>query len=539
MSAARKKPRETSAEEKAVKIIRLFKNTKGDFAGKPFNLQKWQENEIIRPIFRAGKDGKRIVREAFIFLPRKNGKSEIAAAISLYCLLFDGEKGGEHYIAATDKDQASIVFAACAAMVNADPNLKRRCKVLDATKRIVVPETNSFLRAIPADAGGSDGFGAATVIYDELHAAPNRDLFDVLRTSQGGRSQPLFICITTAGFDKRSICYERYQYACKVRDGIIKDPAFLPVIYEAEPDEDWTDEKVWIKANPGLRGKTPFRNIDEMRRMCKEAQEIVGNQNAFRRLYLNQWTEQATRWLEMSAWNACPATHQTQGRRCFVGLDLASTTDLAAAAFLFPDDGGFFDLVMMFWVPSDKARSRSHRDRVPYEQWIKDGHIRATEGDVIDYDVIRRDLREASKIYGIEEIAIDRWNATQLTTQLVGDGFTVVPFGQGFSSMSSPTKEIEALILGKKLRHGSNPVLNWMASNVATETDAAGNIKPSKSKSTERIDGIVATVMAIGRATATARVAPSVYEFSDTEKGQIESPSGRSIYEEFTGESAE
>ncbi len=499
--------------DRAVRIISLFTNTKGDFAGKPFNLHDWQENEIIRPLFRTGPDGKRIVREAFIFLPRKNGKSELAAAIGLYHLLFDGEKGAEAYLAATDSDQASLVYGAAAAMVRADPNLLKRCKVLDATKRIIVPGTNSFLRVIPADDAGAHGFNPSLVIYDELHAAPNRDLYDVLRTGQGGRSEPLFITITTAGFDRKSICYERYNYACKVRDGIIDDPTFLPIIYEALPEDDWHDEKVWKKANPALRGKTPFRNIEEMRRMSKEADQIVAMQNTFRRLYLNQWTEQDVRWIDNAAWKGCAAVPAAfEGRRCVGALDLATTTDIAALVLLFPADDGFYDILPKFWVPREGARKRSLRDRVPYEQWISEGWITATDGDVIDYDRIRADLRELGEHFDIEQIAIDRWNATQLTTQLGGDGFEMVPFGQGFASMSAPSKEFEKLIIGKKYRHGGNPVLAWMATNVAAETDAAGNVKPSKKKSTERIDGIVALIMATGLACLSKPPSTSVYE---------------------------
>ncbi len=442
MTTATKKPRAPRfaqpLADRAVKIISLFKNTKGEYAGKPFNLHDWQE-KILRAIYRTGPDGKRIVREVFIFLPRKNGKSELAAAIGIHHLLFEGEKGAEAYLAATDSDQASIVYGAAAAMVRADQNLLKRCKLLDATKRIVVPGTNSFLRAIPADDAGAHGFNPSLVIYDELHAAPNRELYDVLRTGQGGRQSPLFIVITTAGFDRKSICYERYDYACKVRDGLITDPSFLPIIFEADEKDDWRNEKTWIKANPALRGKTPFRNIDEMRRMAKEAEQIVGMQNAFKRLYLNQWTTQDTRWIDGEAWSACAEELEPiDGRACFVGVDLASTTDIAAAIFLFPAPNGFFDVLARFWVPLEGARKRGQRDRVPYEQWIKDGWITATPGDVIDYDRIRAGLRELGEKVEIKQIAIDRWNATQLTTQLGGDGFDMVPIGQGFASMSAP-----------------------------------------------------------------------------------------------------
>ncbi len=500
-----------SMADKAVRLISLLKNTKGDFAGKPFNLHDWQE-DIIRGLYATDAAGKRIVREAFIFLPRKNGKSELIAAIALLELLFMGEAGAEVILGASDKDQASIVFRACEEMVRQDANLLKRAKPLPATRTITVPGTNKFLRAIPSDEGGAHGLNPSLVVCDELHAWKNRGLYDALRTGQGARSQPMLIVITTAGFDRKSICYERYDYACKVRDGIIRDPTFLAIVYEAAPTDDWTTEETWRKANPALGGKTPFRSIDEMRRMAAEARQVPALQNAFRRLYLNQWTEQETRWLDQAAWAACAAPlRPLADRRCFIGIDLASTTDIAAAAFLFPDDDGTYDLLMKFWVPREGAARRAKRDRVPYSQWITDGFITGTDGDVIDYDVIRRDVNEARDEMAIAEIAIDRWNATQLTTQLQGDGFDVVPFGQGFASMTAPTKELEALVLSKRIRHGGNPVLAWMASNVAIEQDAAGNMKPSKRRSPEKIDGIVALVMALGRAAVSHVDGDSVY----------------------------
>jgi phage terminase large subunit-like protein len=207
------------------------------------------------------------------------------------------------------------------------------------------------------------------------------------------------------------------------------------------------------------------------------------------------------------------------GKDCIGALDLATTTDLAAFLLLFPCDDGFYDLIAKFWCPREGARKRSLRDRVPYEQWIAEGWITATDGDVTDYDVIRKEIQELADGYHIREIAVDRWNATQITTQLGGDGFEMVPFGQGFASMSAPSKELEKLVISKKLRHGNNPVLNWMAANVAIEQDAAGNIKPSKKKSTERIDGIVALVMALGRAISVGPTKASVYE--DETRGML------------------
>lgn len=500
--------------DKAIRIISLFKNTKGDFAGKPFNLQDWQR-DIIKALYRTGPDGRRIVREAFIFLPRKNGKSELIAAISLFHLLFEGEPGAEVILGASDKDQAGIVYRACEEMVRQDANLLKRCKLLTATKTITVPGSNKFLRAIPSDEGGAHGLNPSLVIGDELHAWKGRGLYDALRTGQGGRLAPLFINITTAGFDRHSICFERYDYACKVRDGLIEDPTFLPIIFEATAEDDWTDEAVWMKANPALRGKTPFRSIEEMRRFCKEAQEIPALQNAFRRLYLNQWTEQDVRWIDTTAWKRCEEMPDPfEGRKCYAAADLASTTDLAAVLYLFPPEtsDGPWDILVRFYVPAEGARRRAERDKVPYLQWIKEGFITATPGEVIDFDRIKLDIQEDAERFQILQIAIDRWNATQLTTQLMSAGFDVVPFGQGMVSMAAPSKDFERLVLSGKYRSGGNPVLSWMVSNVAAETDAAGNIKPSKKKSTGRIDGVVALVMATGLATVASATEASTYE---------------------------
>jgi phage terminase large subunit-like protein len=382
---------------------------------------------------------------------------------------------------------------------------------VDSRKTIVHRPSGSVYRAIPAEAAGRHGYDASAVIYDELHAAPNRDLYDVLATSTGARRQPLTFVITTAGWDRNSICWELHDYALKVRDGIIQDPSFLPVIFAAPDDADWLDEDVWYRANPAL---DDFRSLDEMRTAALRAKEVPGQQNAFRRLYLCQWTEQADRWLDMAVWDendAAPSLDALKGKECFAGLDLSTTTDITALELFFPDgEGG--DVLSFFWVPEERMRERAFRDRVPYETWVRDGLIRMTDGNVVDYDEIRSDINELGTQYRIRELAIDRWNSTQLQTQLMGDGFTIVPFGQGFASMTAPTKELERLALERKLRHGGHPVLRWMASNVAVKQDPAGNLKIDKAKSTERVDGMVALAMAVGRAMV-AREEPKVGVF--------------------------
>jgi phage terminase large subunit-like protein len=290
-----------TAGARAIEILNKLTHTKGPFAGQPFNLRPWQV-KIIRKLFTTQKDGRRQYRTCLLMLPRKNGKSELCAALAIYFLLFDGEIGAEVYSAAADKDQAALVFNVAAQMIRNDAELLAQCEIIDSQKRIVHRRSGSFYRAISAEAYSKHGFNASVVIYDELHAAQTRELWDVLSTSQGARSQPLMMAITTAGYDRHSILWELYAHARKVAEHPALDPTFLPILFEAPIDADWTDEKVWRKANPALGD---FRSFEEMRIACDRAQEIPAQENTFRRLYLNQWTEQAARWIALTAWDAC------------------------------------------------------------------------------------------------------------------------------------------------------------------------------------------------------------------------------------------
>jgi phage terminase large subunit-like protein len=396
-----------------------------------------------------------------------------------------------------------------AQIVRGEPELLAAVDIIDSKKRIVYYETASFYRAIPADAPSAHGYNASAIIYDELHAAPNRELWDVLTTSMGARRQPLTFVITTAGYDRASICWELHDYALKVRDGIVDDATFLPVIYSAPDDADWLDEKVWRAVNPALGD---FRSLDEMRVFAAQAREVPARQNTFRRLYLCQWTESASRWLDLERWDMGATAVDVaalEGRRCFGGLDLSTTTDLSALVLVFPDDLGGYDVVPFFWCPSDGIVKRARADRAPYAAWQRAGLLTATAGTSVDYDAIRASIRALTTRYRIERISYDRWNATQLVSQLREDGAPMVEMGQGFASMAAPAKELERLVSAGKLRHGGHPVLRWCLANTVIEQDAAGNIKPSKRRSTERIDGTVALVMALDGAT---RLIGSVYE---------------------------
>jgi phage terminase large subunit-like protein len=485
---------------RALKFIGLLSHTKGEYAGRPFVLEKWQR-KIIRDIFGTfNPDGTRQYRTVYIELPRKNGKSELAAAIAAFLLFGDNEPGAEIYSAAGDRDQAAIVFEVARAMVEQEPELRERCHIVPSYRRIDIAETNSFYRVLSADHATKHGFNAHGVIFDELHTQPNRHLWDVLTTSGGTRRQPLTVAITTAGYDRKSICWEQHDYARKVLDGVIEDPTFYPVIYAAPDDADWTDERVWYKANPAL---DVFRDINEMRSLCEKAKNVPALQNTFRRLYLNQWTKQESRWLDLHKWqDSAGEVYEKDliGEVAYGGLDLASTTDVAAFVLVFPDEQGCFDVWPTFWVPEENIAARALRDRVPYDAWVRDGLIRATPGDVIDYRYIRRDINELGAKFHIKEIGFDRWGATEMIQYLQDDGFEVIEFGQGMKSMSPPTKELLKLVLERRLRHGGNPVLTWMADNMVVRQDPAGNVKPDKSKSTEKIDGMVALIMALDRA---------------------------------------
>jgi phage terminase large subunit-like protein len=470
-------------------------HSKGDLGGRPLVLEPWQADFVRRLFGTLRPDGMRQYRTAFLAIPRKNGKSTLCAGIAIK-LLFDGEPGAEVYSCAADRDQARLVFEMAKACVDQNADLSSRLETF--RNSIVRSDNHSTYKALSAEAGTKHGLNAHGVIFDELHAQPNRKLVDVMATSMGARRQPLLVYITTAGYDRKSVCWELWKYAEAVRDGAIKDPTFLPMIYAADPADDWKDERTWAKANPNLGVSV---KMDFLRSECARAVEMPTYENTFRQLYLNQWTEQDTRWLRMDHWaqgnDACPV--DLAGRECFAGLDLATTFDTTALVLLFPLDDGTFWIEPHFWIPSDNAHQRERRDKVPYLTWQRQGHLKMTDGNVTDFEVVRRDINALATKYRIRGIGLDPWNSAQLGQQLQGDGLAMQDFRQGYGSLSAPSKQLENWVVAGKLRHGGHPVLAWQASNVAIQQDsAAGNIKPSKAKSTERIDGIVSLVMAIG-----------------------------------------
>ena len=491
------------AADFAVAFIENLCHTKGTWAGKRFELLDWQE-QIIRDLFGILKpNGYRQFNTAYVEIPKKNGKSELAAAVALLLCCGDGEERAEVYGCAADRQQAAIVFDVAADMVRMCPALSKRVKILASQKRIIYTPTNSFYQVLSAEAYSKHGFNIHGVVFDELHTQPNRKLFDVMTKGSGdARMQPLYFLITTAGTDTHSICYETHQKAVDILEGRKIDPTFYPVIYGAADTEDWTDPKVWKKANPSL-GETI--GMDKVEAACASARQNPGEENSFRQLRLNQWVKQAVRWMPMEKWDACAfPVHEDdlEGRVCYGGLDLSSTTDITAFVLVFPPENeeDKYYVLPYFWVPEDTLDLRVRRDHVPYEVWERQGYLMTTEGNVVHYGYIEHFIERLGERFNIREIAFDRWGAVQMVQNLEGLGFTVVPFGQGFKDMSPPTKELMKLVLEKRIAHGGHPVLRWMMDNIFIRTDPAGNIKADKEKSTEKIDGAIATIMGLDRA---------------------------------------
>lgn len=470
---------DVDAADYAVNFIECLCHTKGTWAGKPFELIDWQE-QIIRDLFGTLKpNGYRQFNTAYVEIPKKMGKSELAAAVALLLTCGDGEERAEVYGCAADRQQATIVFDVAADMVRMCPALNKRVKILASQKRIIYTPTNSFYQVLSAEAYSKHGFNIHGVVFDELHTQPNRKLFDVIGDA---RMQPLYFLITTAGTDTNSICYETHQKAKDILEGRKIDPTFYPVIYGADESDDWTDPKVWKKANPSL-GITV--GIDKVKAACESAKQNPGEENSFRQLRLNQWVKQAVRWMPMEKWDACSFAvnpDELEGRVCYGGLDLSTTTDITAFVLVFPpqDEDDKYAILPYFWVPEDTLELRVRRDHVPYDVWERQGFLQTTEGNVVHYGYIEKFIECLGEKYNIREIAFDRWGAVQMVQNLEGMGFTVVPFGQGFKDMSPPTKELMKLTLEERLAHGGHPVLRWMMDNIYIRTDPAGNIKADK-----------------------------------------------------------
>lgn len=487
--------------ERAVSFIETFiQHTKGELTGHKMILEKWQKDDIIKPLFgwKNKETGFRKYRQCYVEIPRKNGKSTLAAAIAIYILFADSERGAEVFSCAGDRSQASIIFDIAKTMVQSDSNLKDRAEIYRSS--IINPIKGNTYRALSADAKLQHGHNAHAILFDELHTQPNDELYQTMKTSMGARTQPLLICLTTAGSNKTdgNICWQIHSYAKKVEKGIIDDPTFLPVIYAADESDDIQLESTWKKANPnyGISIRKEY-----MKAEAKLAMDLPSYENSFRRLHLNQWTTNETKWISDQQWMACDQPlnlEKLKNHECYAGLDLSSVRDLSALTLFFPLEDGTFHIVPFFWLPKLTAEERQRKDKVPYLQWASQGFIELTEGDVQDYDFIRKKINDISKDYLIKSIAFDRWNSSQLVIQLQDDGANMSPFGMGYVSQSAPTKEMEKMILKKQIVHGANPVLRWQMQNVQLRIDPANNIKVDKKKSSEKVDGVISTIMSIG-----------------------------------------
>jgi len=479
-------------------------HVKGAMANQPFSLLDWQA-KIVRDLFGWKRpDGSRRYRKSYIEIPRKNGKSTFAAGLAIYLLLCDNEQGAEVYSAASTRDQASLVYSMAAEMIRKSPFLSKRVLVRNSQKRVICEDTNSFYRAIAAEADAAHGFNAHGIIFDEVHTQPDRELWDVLDTSTGARQQPLTIAITTAGHDRSSICWELHQHAKAVQDGAIQDDSFYPVIFGADVNDDWRDETVWEKANPCLDVAV---SRDYLREQTARAEENPAFENTFRRLHLNQWTEQESRIIQMAKWDDCSESFEAEslhGRQCYGGLDLSSTRDVTAFVLVFPEDDGGATILPWFWIPEDNVDQRAGQDQRLIRNFASKGCVEMTDGNEVDVLYLADRIYEICQDFDVQHIGFDPWNAAGVTQLLKERGLPdhiLLKMSQTFGTYNEPFKQMLSWLGNGKLRHDGNAVLRWMASNVAHKEDASGNIRPDKGKSAEKIDGVCAMLMGIGLAT--------------------------------------
>ncbi|QQS08685.1 MAG: terminase large subunit [Phycisphaerales bacterium] len=535
-SSARGRPRRRPAEartppiaeayfdkEQANRACQFFElfltHTKGEWAGQPFIPHDWQRDQIIRPLFgwRRKSDGLRWYRRCDLWVPRKNGKSTLAAGVALYLLFGDEEAGAELYLLANDKEQASIVFREAARMVRACPDLNDRSQVFDSarTKSIVYPEQMSSLQALSSLPQNKDGLNPSGVVFDEIHELRDFELWDKMTTGSATRRQPLTFVISTAGYDRHTVGWREYVQDKRILEGKSRIEDRLVVIYEAGPKDDWKQESTWKKANPGYGVTIKPR---EFRSLFNEALEDASKEAAFKRYFLNIWTGQKTGWLDVEDWDKCagqvdPAVMASL--QAWLGLDLSKRSDLTALVSLFrQSEGGAkrFYVLPHFFVPEDNIDLKEKRDGVPYREWAKAGHVTLTPGNVVDYAAIREKILEDwARRFQIREVAYDPYNATQIANELTAAGMTCAEIIQTIKHVSPATMELKNLVLEGKISHGGNPVLRWMVENVAVISDVNGNERLTKKGSTSRIDGLAALVTALVRASV-ADVAPSVYE---------------------------
>lgn len=499
----------------AVNFIQHLTLSDGRWADSYIQLLPWEE-QIVRDLFGIiGEDGYRQFRNAYIEIAKKNGKSTLSSALALYLLYADAEPSPQVYSAACDRNQAAIVYNEAEKMVKNNEDLMDISKVNASIKRVVCYPNNGFYQVLSAETGSKHGLNISGLIFDEIHAQPNRKLYDVLTKYSGSaRTQPLFISITTAGNNLESICYELHLKAQDILDGKRHDPSFYPVLFNLAPDDDWMDEKNWYKANPSL-GHT--LSIERFREDFQNAIENPAEINTFKQLRLNMWVSSSVQWIPEDIYDKCSGEidiEELKYRDCYAGLDLSSTSDITALVLVFPprNEDEKYIVLPYFWLPEDTLELRCRRDHVMYDVWAQQGFINVTPGNVIDYKWVKATIEDVCSKYHVLEIAYDPWNSTMLAGELIESGAPMIQHRQGYKEMSPSSKETYKLLMEGKVNHGGNPVLKWMATNVVMEQDPAGNIKPTKAKSIEKIDGIVALIMAMGRAVINQGNTGSVYD---------------------------
>jgi len=463
-------------------------------------LMPWQVSYLENLYGWQRSDDSRRYRTVFKSTAKKQGKSWTDSGEAGYQAFGLGDRGAHVVVVANDWKQAGIIFEGFARMVRSSPELAKHLEVIDSRKTIVWPEMDAKLEAISSDVPTKEGWNLSGVRYDELHAVDSRAMWDTLRYSGAAWPEPITVVSTTAGFySDDSVCWELYKYACGVRDGAIEDDSFFPVIYEAPEAMAFDDPAAWRLANPSL-GVTVTEA--EMASACREAKNSPSLRATFERYRLNRWQQVASSWIDMPTWheNRGHDVHEASlvGRRCFGGLDLASVSDLTAWVLLFPclTDPEAFDVLARLWVP--EAQLTESRNANLYRQWVRSGHLTTTPGNVCDYAYVRAQILKDAQQFQIASFAVDRlFQAAQLSTELAEEGLPVVAMGQGFMSMAAPTVLFERKLLERRLHHGGNPALAWQAANVIVKRDPAGNLKIDKSRVQEKVDAIVAIVMAL------------------------------------------
>ena len=501
-----------------------FRHTEGRWGGKPFNLTDWQK-AIVRLLFGwKMADGFRLYRRLILWIARKNGKSEFIAALALAFFLADGEFGGQAYAFASSEDQARIVFDKAKTMVTLSSALSK--VITPQADSLYAPELRAKFVALSGKAVGKHGLSASVIAGDEIHEWRDGELLNTLHQSTSARDQPIELLASTAGLKGRGHGEVVFDECRRIESGDVDAPDTLVVIFAAEPDDEWTDEQTWRKASPNL-GVSPTLRF--LRDECAKAKDSPRLEADFRRYYLNQWIGTAERWIPMDRWDAGALdktlwqrmAEKLQGRTCYGGLDLSSVSDITALVWLFPpvEDGEHWKILPRMWVPAKNIELRSRRDRVQYSDWARMGAIHSTDGDAVDYSVIRRQVVADAEVFDVKQLAVDRlFQGYETGVILEEEGLPVQFFGQGFYSMSQPAKDFERMAVNGQLDAGGHPCLRWQVDHVTYAQDDAGNIKPSKKRSSEKIDGVVATIMAIGMALGVFDEGPSVYE----ERGILE-----------------